>query len=43
MKRFYWLYDLFVAPEARMYESLGYQREGEFLIYHKYLGQAAGH
>lgn len=74
MKRFYWLYDLFVAPKARkagharqlmnhlttlltaegadrisldtatsnkaaqaLYESLGYQREGEFLTYHKYL------
>lgn len=76
MKRFYWLYDLFVAPAARksgharqlmnhlsallaaegadrisldtatsnkaaqaLYESLGYQREGEFLTFHKYLGQ----
>lgn len=75
MKRFYWLYDLFVAPQARksgharqlmnhlttlltaegadrisldtatsnkaaqaLYESLGYQREGMFLTYHKYLG-----
>ncbi|WP_110970633.1 GNAT family N-acetyltransferase [Pseudomonas huaxiensis] len=75
MKRFYWLYDLFVAPQARksgharqlmnhlttlltaegadrisldtatsnkaaqaLYESLGYQREGVFLTYHKYLG-----
>jgi len=74
MKRFYWLYDLFVAPQARkcgharqlmehlsallaaegadrisldtatsnkaaqaLYESLGYQREREFLTYHKYL------
>ncbi|MDR0279416.1 MAG: GNAT family N-acetyltransferase [Paucimonas sp.] len=74
MKRFYWLYDLFVAPEARksgyarhlmnhlttllraegadrisldtamsnkaaqaLYESLGYQREREFLTYHQYL------
>ncbi|OLS62651.1 GNAT family N-acetyltransferase [Pseudomonas putida] len=74
MKRFYWLYDLFVAPQARkagyarqlmnhltalltaegadrisldtaasnkaaqaLYESLGYQRESEFLTYHKYL------
>lgn len=75
MKRFYWLYDLFVAPQARksgyarqlmnhlstlltaegadrisldtatsnkaaqaLYESLGYQQEGVFLTYHKYLG-----
>lgn len=74
MKPFYWLYDLFVAPQARkagyarqlmnhlttlltaegadrisldtatsnkaaqaLYESLGYQRESEFLTYHKYL------
>jgi len=78
MKPFYWLYDLFVAPEARksgharqlmnhlttlltaegadrisldtatsnkaaqaLYESLGYQREAEFLTFHKYLGKSA--
>lgn len=80
MKRFYWLYDLFVAPHARkagyarhlmnhlttllgaegadrisldtatsnkaaqaLYESLGYQREGEFVTYHQYLANTAPH
>lgn len=74
MKRFYWLYDLFVDPAARgagharqlmnhltdllraegadrisldtaltnvvaqgLYESLGYEREGAFVTYHRYL------
>lgn len=78
MKRFYWLYDLFVSPDARkagharqlmnhlttlltaegadrisldtansnkaaqaLYESLGYQREGEFVTYHQFLGKPA--